>query len=184
VRRAWAGRATALALGAAIAIAGGSCGQGASSPQQTRAKPPHAAQARSVGAPIGATQRAKVSRTRLAVTVRRVIDPLRHSGAVVDPGGRAVGVVLQVRNLGPAVYDSSSKSDLALFSEGGTEAASAYASEGRCATPEVDFLRQLQAGSSGEGCVVFSVEEGASVERVRFSPEGHEKQALTWAGHR
>jgi hypothetical protein len=168
----------AATVGAATIAALPACGQAGQQRERAHSSPRPTA-ARPAGAPIGKTLHIKTADTRLAVTVRKVIDPLRNSGALVDPGSRAIGVLLQVRNVGTGVYDSSSKSDLSVVSKGGAEAASAYASKGRCATPEIDFLRQLGSGSSGEGCVVFSLDKGEAVGRVRFKPHGQGK-ALTW----
>jgi hypothetical protein len=112
--------------------------------------------------------------------VRRVVFPLRDSGAVLAPGDRAAGVQVAVRNVGPRVYDSSSESDVGLVSNLGALAEPAFAAGGVCATSEIDFLKLVGPGESRSGCVVFDVPRGAQPAAVRFTPEEHRALARSW----
>ena len=107
--------------------------------------------------PVGKPLRLSAGATRLVVTPRRVIFPLRGSGATVVPGDRAAGVELTVRNVGHDVYDSSSESDVKLRSSSGSFAGPAFASSGPCATTEIDFLKEVEPGESRTGCVAFDL---------------------------
>jgi hypothetical protein len=117
----------ALALLAACLIS--SCGGSTNSEQPTtssaRPKPPTVGQ--SVRVPAGGTA--------LVVTVRRVIFPLRGSGALLTPGDRAAGVEVTVRNAGHNPYDSSSESDVGLRTNAGQQADTAFASVGHAQQP-------------------------------------------------
>jgi hypothetical protein len=116
----------------------------------------------------------------LVVTPRRVIFPLRDSGATLPPGDRAAGVEVTVRNAGHGVYDSSSESDVKLRSSGGGFAGPAFASSGPCATTEIDFLKEVAPGESRSGCVAFDLLKGTEPAAVRFSPEGRPAGGQTW----
>jgi hypothetical protein len=118
--------------------------------------------------------------TDLVVTVRRVIFPLRGSGALLGPGDRAAGVDLSVRNVGHGAYDSSSESDLSLRTSGGEQAEPAFASQGTCVTSEVDFLKEVEPGESRIGCVAFDVPRGGRPTVVRFAPEGDTTRGRGW----
>jgi uncharacterized protein DUF4352 len=114
------------------------------------------------------------------VVPRRVIFPLRGSGATLAPGDRAAGVELVVRNTGHGLYDSSSESDVKLRSSGGSFAGPAFASSGPCATTEIDFLKEVSPGESRSGCVAFDLPKGTKPVAVRFSPEGRPEGGRTW----
>jgi hypothetical protein len=168
---------TALVLAIGLALLP-SCGS--SSKGEQRARHPTPAPKAPTGPRVGKRQHIKTRKTKLEVTVRRVIDPLKGSGATVDPGSRAVGVRVSVRNRGSGPYDGSSKSDFKLVSHGNVPAAQVFAPSGKCSTPEVDFLRQFGSGQSGSGCVVFALEEGEHPGRVTFSPHDGSGRHLTW----
>jgi hypothetical protein len=165
--------AMALAVLAAVLIA--SCG-GSGSTQSTSAAP----QGPSGPPAVGTSTRVHASATMLVVTPRRVIFPLRGSGATLAPGDRAAGVDLTVRNVGHGVYDSSSESDVKLRSSGGSFAGPAFASSGPCATTEIDFLKEVSPGESRSGCVAFDLPGGTKPVAVRFSPEGRPAGGQTW----
>ena len=114
------------------------------------------------------------------MTPRRVIFPLRGSGALLSPGDRAAGVEVSVRNVGHGIYDSSSESDVKLRVSKGGLAETAFASSGPCATSEIDFLKEVQPGESRSGCVTFDLPKGAKPTAVRFSPEGRPAGGQTW----
>jgi hypothetical protein len=118
--------------------------------------------------------------TVLVVTVRRVTFPLRGSGVLLQPGDRAAGVDVAVRNAGHGVYDSSSESDVGLRDSSGDLAEPSFAAQGDCATSEIDFLKLVQPGESRSGCVAFDVPRGTRPEAVRFAPEGRQALARTW----
>ena len=130
--------------------------------------------------PVGATQRIDSGGARLAVTLRRVIDPLRGSGAELPPGSRAVGVILQIRSAGPGVYDSSATGDIRLIASSGV-VTPVLATHGICKTPLDDFDRFITAGEDRIGCVVFAVADGATLDAVRFSPHARQLGRLSWA---
>jgi hypothetical protein len=129
---------------------------------------------------VGNPLRLRAGETTLLVTVRRVSFPLRGSGALLSPGDRAAGVDVAVRNTGHGVYDSSSESDVKLRSSLGDFAEPAFASQGPCATSEIDFLKEVQPGELRSGCVVFDVAKGARPAAVRFEPDGRAAQGRTW----
>ncbi len=87
---------------------------------------------------------------------------------------------MAVRNIGRAVYDSSSESDLSLRTSSGAAAEPGFAQRGPCATTEIDFLKEVQPGESRSGCVAFDVPKGARPATVRFSPEGRAGLGRTW----
>jgi hypothetical protein len=129
-----------------------------------------------VGKPI----RMRAGATTLVVTPRRVSFPLRGSGVLLSPGDRAAGVEITVRNVGHGVYDSSSESDVALRASDAELAQPSFASEGPCATTEIDFLKDVQPGESRSGCVVFDVPKGARPAAVRFALEGRQASGRSW----
>jgi hypothetical protein len=115
------------------------------------------------------------------VTLRAVIDPLHGSGAVLAPGTRAVAVIVQIRNAGPAVYDSSATGDFTIVASSGT-VTPVLATRGICKTPVEDFDRYITAGEDRVGCVVFSVRDRAALMAVTFSPHAQASGRLVWAG--
>jgi hypothetical protein len=122
--------------------------------------------------------------TSLVVTVRRVTFPLRGSGMLLSPGDAAAGVEVSIRNTGQGVYDSSSESDVSLRTSSGAPAEPGFASQGPCATSEIDFLKEVQPGEFRSGCVAFDVPRRAKPAKVRFSPEGQDRLARTWVVRR
>ena len=129
---------------------------------------------------VGKSLRMGAGETTLIVTARRVTFPLRGTGAMLAPGDRAAAVDVSVRNVGHAVYDSSSESDVGLRTSAGELAEPSFASQGSCVTSEVDFLKEVQPGESRSGCVAFDVPKGARPVAVRFSPEGPQASGRTW----
>lgn len=130
--------------------------------------------------PVGVTQHVVSQDAGLWVTLRSVIDPLKGSGASLQPGTRAVAVVVQIRNAGPAVYDSSATGDFTVVPSGGT-VIPVLATRGMCRTPVEDFDRYITAGEDRVGCVVFAVADGATLAAVRFSPHAGPAGRLVWA---
>ncbi len=116
----------------------------------------------------------------LAVTVTKVIDPLANSGAALVPGTRAVGVKLDILNHGPAGYDSSATGDVSLVVSSGA-AVPTFAPGGACQTPLRDFDNHIEPGEHHDGCVVFSVPQGAKVNGVRFGPHGNRAVPYIWS---
>lgn len=129
---------------------------------------------------LGTVHRVDASGAELAVTLRRVIDPLRGSGARLPAHARAVGVIIQIRSSGPRVYDSSATGDISVLTSGGI-VTPVLATRGICRTPLEDFDRYITAGEDRIGCVVFAVADGATLDAVRFSPHAHRRGTLTWA---
>ena len=174
--------ATALMVSGATA-----CGSNAS-PLHASSRPVTGA-TRSVPArhfshsPVGATERVRAAGTTLSVTVNHVIDPLTRSGAAVQPGSRAVGVVIRIQNHGPGVYDSSATGDVSIVPSAGTSTP-VFAAHGVCQTPLRDFDNYITAGEVRHGCVVFSLDAGARVLAVRFSPHGRAAGRATWVASR
>jgi hypothetical protein len=130
--------------------------------------------------PVGRTQRVDSAGAGLRVKLREVIDPLRGSGAQLPPGTRAVGVIVQIRSSGPAVYDSSATGDISLMVSGGP-VTPLLATRGVCRTPLNDFDRYITAGEDRVGCVVFAVSDAATLDAVRFLPHAHLQGQLIWA---
>ncbi len=130
--------------------------------------------------PVGATQYVDAGGAALRVTLRAVIDPLRGSGARMGRGTHAVGVVVQIRNGGPALYDSSATADISVSVSRGT-VTPVLATRGGCRTPLNDFDRYITAGEDRVGCVVFAISDAASLYDVRFSPHAQARGRLSWA---
>jgi hypothetical protein len=115
------------------------------------------------------------------VTVTKVIDPLLDSGAALLEGTRAVGVKLKILNHGPATYDSSATGDVSLVVSSGS-ARPTFAPSGACQTPQRDFDNEISPGQTRDGCVAFSVPQGAKVLAVRFAPHGNRTiTRYTWS---
>jgi len=131
------------------------------------------------GQRVGATQGVDTEDAHLEVAVRAVIDPLRDAGVRLQPDTRAVGVLVQIRNTGPAVYDSSATGDFRLVPSAGS-ATPALATRGVCRTPPQDFDRYITGGEDRVGCVVFTVSRDARIEGVRFDPHARRAGRLTW----
>jgi hypothetical protein len=129
---------------------------------------------------VGAWQQVASAGARLGIDLRRVIDPLRGSGARLPRDTRAVGVIMQVRNAGPRTYDSSATGDIRLVASTGT-VTPVLATRGVCRTARDDFDRYITAGEDRVGCVVFAVSNGATLDAVWFSPHAHRLGRLTWA---
>jgi hypothetical protein len=127
----------------------------------------------------GTGQQVDAAGAMLTVTLRRVIDPLRGSGAVLDPRTRAIGVIVQIRNAGPGIYDSSATGDISLIASSGV-VTPVLATHGICRTPVQDFDRYITPGEDRIGCVVFAVPDAATLDAVRFSPHAHRRGRLTW----
>jgi len=185
-------RSVVAALGFVTAAVLAGCGAGAGAGAATESKPSplvsggalskHApgTLARLALPAVGIAQRVHTSGASLTVTLTRVIDPLRASGADLPPHTRAVGVIVQIRSFGPALYDSSATGDISLMSSAGITTP-ALATRGICRTPLNDFDRYITTGEHRTGCVVFIVADGATLDAVRFSPHAHRLGRLTWA---
>ena len=135
--------------------------------------PPH-------GPPTGTTQRTTYGGASLAITVQQLIDPLRDSGAALLPGSRAVGIVVELVNSGPSLYDSSATGDFSLLASRGP-VTPVFVPGGVCKTPLEDFDRYMTTGAVRSGCVAFSVPSAARVLAVRFSPHDQPAGRLTWS---
>lgn len=134
------------------------------------------------GRRIGATQSVDTRNAHLTVTVREVIDPLLGAGVKLRPHTRAVGVLVQIRSAGPALYDSSATGDFHLVLSAG-RATPALATRGPCRTPHQDFDRYITGGEDRVGCVAFMVRQDARIEAVRFDPHAQRRGRLTWVLH-
>jgi len=115
----------------------------------------------------------------LAVTVGRVIDPLTDAGTPVPSGTRPVGVMVTIRNLSGATYDSTASGDWSLLTSAGP-ASPLFIRHGVCQTPLVDFESLIGVGETRSGCVSFSAPRGARIARVRFSPHSRAAGAVSW----
>ena len=113
--------------------------------------------------PVGATGTVDTRGAALSCDgCRALVDPLRaSSGAALQPGTRAIGVVVQIRNGGPAIYDSSATGDITIVPSSGA-VSPVLATRGPCRTPAEDFDRYITAGEDRVGCVVFSIRKGKS----------------------
>jgi hypothetical protein len=176
---------------AALAVAACGSGTAARTPRPdrsksagksaTRARPSgRSPKAVSVGPPIGATQTVHAGASTLRVRLVRVIDPLRDSGADVLPGKRAVGVIVQIDNLGPAIYDSSSTTDISLQDADGL-ALPVFVSHGPCQTALQNWDNYMYADETRSGCVSFQVGAHVALVAVRFSPHGSAHGRVLWS---
>ncbi len=129
---------------------------------------------------VGTSLAVQTRGAALTVTLRAVIDPLRGSGAALPPGTRAVGVIVQIRNAGPAIYDSSATGDFSVVPSSGV-VTPVFAARGPCQTPLNDFDRYITAGEDRVGCVVFAVARAAVLDAVRFSPHAQALGRVQWA---
>jgi hypothetical protein len=172
----------ALAVVSTILLAAG-CGSGGSgtttrSHTATTHTAKHSHRSRSEVA-VGATQPVHAGGSKLSVRVSKVIDPLRDSGAALPPGERAVAVLVSILNHGPAVYDSSSTTDIGLTSSKG-QGTPVFAPQGVCETPLRNWDNYIVAGEVKSGCVAFAVASAAKVTAVRFSPHGKAEGRVSW----
>ena len=185
--------APAVALAVVLAVA--ACGSRdsrtaripADLPRLSQTPPGATASPRTTPAPsrpavprVGITQHVDVAGAHLAVTIKRVLDPLLGSGAALLAHTRAVGVLVEIVSTGPAVYDSSATGDFSIGLTAGA-ASPAFASQGVCKTPLRDFDNYITEGEYRSGCVVFQVASGARPRSVSFSPHGGRVGRLTWA---
>jgi hypothetical protein len=171
-----------LAAAAAAAAAVAACGSAASPPRPAPAAAAAAGRqpaSRPPAPAIGATQRVKARGATLSITVTKVIDPLRGSGAALLRGTRAVGVLVRIRNRGPGVYDSSSSGDISVVPSSGA-ASVAYAARGPCMTMDRDFDNQIGPGETRSGCVAFALAAGARVAAARFAADGGGAGVARW----
>ncbi|HEX3873081.1 MAG TPA: hypothetical protein VHW26_02970 [Solirubrobacteraceae bacterium] len=159
----------------------GTSTQSASAGQRKKSRKPRHRAARPVGPRVGATQRVKAQGTKLSITVSRVIDPLKDSGATLLPGTRAVGVFVRIVNDGPGGYDSSSTGDISIIPSSGV-GSPAYAPKGACQTPLQDFDNAIGPGENRDGCVAFTLNTGAKLVGERFSADGGGAGIVKWRG--
>jgi hypothetical protein len=143
--------------------------QAAPKPRAHRRQPP----------PVGTTQRVKAGDSTLSVTVTKVIDPLRDSGAALLPGTRAVGVVLTIRDDGGATYDSTASGDVSVVGSSGP-AAPLFIRQGVCETPLTDFESLIAVGTVHSGCVGFTLAANLRIRAVRFSPHSRAPGTVLW----
>jgi hypothetical protein len=146
-----------------------------------RAKPRKPKAARPVGPRIGTPRGVNAQGTKLTITVARVIDPLKDSGATLLPATRAVAVFVKIANRGPGGYDSSSTGDISIIPSSGV-ASPAYAPQGACKTPLQDFDNAIGPGESRTGCVAFTLDTTAKLVGERFSADGGGAGVVTWRG--
>lgn len=151
-----------------------------STPPARLASPPARPRRRApTGPPVGTAQQTVSDGAHLTVTVERLIDPLRGSGASLTPGTRAVAILVTLVNAGPALYDSSATGDFSLAASRG-QVTPVFVPTGLCQTPVEDFDRYMAAGEQRSGCVAFAVPGRAHVVAVRFSPHARRVGRLTW----
>ena len=131
------------------------------------------------GPALGTAQSVDARGAKLTVTIAKLFDPLAGSGAALLPETRAAGVLVQISNAGPAVYDSSATGDLSLVVSTGA-VTPVFAPHGICQTPLQDFDNDIGPGEHRSGCVAFAVPNGAHILAVRFSPHASPQRALTW----
>ncbi|HZE05381.1 MAG TPA: hypothetical protein VE127_09165, partial [Solirubrobacteraceae bacterium] len=124
-------------------------------------------------------QHVQAGATALSVTVTRVLDPLRGSGAALLPGTRAVGVMVTIADDGSATYDSTASGDWSVISSAG-KGSPLFIKQGACQTQDADFESLIGPGQVRSGCVGFSVPRRAKILAVRFSPHSRAPGAVTW----
>ncbi len=177
---------------AAVALAGaviaGGCGSGSSSKTSgssaetastaTHQTVPHPSA--TAAPPVGRSQRVTTSGATLTVSVLRVIDPLRDSGAALLPGSRAVGVMLRIVNRGTGIYDSSATGDVSITASSGPTTP-VFAQRGVCQTPLRDFDNYISPGETRLGCVAFSLPADARLLAVHFSPHAKATGRVSWS---
>jgi hypothetical protein len=178
-----------LYLLAAVAATGSlsACGSGSSAStvaKPTPLRPPGRRHRVGPAKPrIGANQRVKTAGATVVVTIKRLIDPLRDSGASLLPHTHAVGVLVRIRNDGPAVYDSSATGDFSVVPSAGS-ASPVFARSGECQTQLRDFDNYITAGEVRNGCIAFDVANGARISAIRFSPHAQVARRATWVASR
>jgi hypothetical protein len=173
---------TAFAIASTLLVAAGcgSASSGATTHSNTATtRPAKHAPRKPSGVGVGATQLVHAGGSKLSVRVSKVMDPLRDSAAALPPGERAVGVLVSILNHGPAVYDSSSTTDIGLASSKG-EGTPVFAPSGVCETPLRNWDNYIVAGEAKSGCVAFAVASAANVTSVRFSPHGDAVGRVSW----
>jgi len=128
---------------------------------------------------VGASQRVAAQTTTLDVRVLRVLDPLEGSGAKVPPDDRAVGVLVQISDVGAGGYDSSATADIRLAAAD-RPATPMFVPRGICQTPLRDFDNEIGPGEQREGCVTFAVTDGQRPLIVSFFPHGMARGSVSW----
>jgi hypothetical protein len=128
---------------------------------------------------VGTAQRVQAGDAMLSVTVTKVLDGLRGTGAAVPPGHRAVGVQVAIRDLSGATYDSTASGDWSILSSAGLTSP-LFIRQGVCETPLADFESLIGVGETRSGCVAFSVPRGAQIVSVRFSPHSRAPGTVAW----
>jgi hypothetical protein len=129
---------------------------------------------------VGTVQRTVSDGAALRVDAEAVIDPLVKSGAPLPRGMRAVGVEVSIANAGPSVYDSSSTGDFSLVLSSGA-ALPVLVTRGGCATPLIDFERDIEPGEQRQGCVTFAVGSEVTITAIQFDPHAGSAGGLLWA---
>ncbi len=115
------------------------------------------------------------------MTIQKVINPLRGSGALLTHGAHAVGVMAEIVDDGPGDYNSSSTGDFSIVSSSGATMP-VFAPSGQCQTPLRDWDNEMGPGEARSGCVAFSIPDSAHLVAVRFSPNAQPHGRVSWAG--
>ena len=189
------GRATSVAAVSAALVAGcgatgpaappaastaGSPSSSSSSPSSSAAaRPARPGHRRPAAPPVGRPETVRAGGSTLSVTVTRIIDPLRGSGAALVAGTRPIGVQVTIANRAGATYDSTASGDVSVVTSAGA-AAPLFITSGVCATPVTDFESLIGAGTAHRGCVGFAVPSHARILAVRFSPHSRARGTVTW----
>jgi hypothetical protein len=173
-----AGLAAAPVLIGAL-LAGACGGSGGTPATRTVTHAVHRRPAAPAGLRLGQAHEVTAGGSFLSVTVTKVIDPLRDSGAALLSGMRAVGVKVKILNHGPDTYDSSATGDVSLVVSSGV-AVPTFAPSGACQTPLRDFDNDISPGQTASGCVTFSAPNGARVLEVRFAPHASKAAAARY----
>ena len=115
----------------------------------------------------------------LLVTVTRVLDPLTGTGSPLLPGHRATGVLVTIRVVAGATYDSSASGDWSILTSAGL-ASPLFVKQGVCQTQLTDFESLIGVGESRDGCVAFTVPRHARILSVRFTPHSRARGTVAW----
>ena len=115
----------------------------------------------------------------LLVTVTRVLDPLTGTGSPLLAGHRATGVLVTIRVVAGATYDSSASGDWSILTGAGL-ASPLFVKQGVCQTQLADFESLIGVGESRDGCVAFTVPRHARILSVRFSPQSRARGTVAW----
>jgi hypothetical protein len=109
------------------------------------------------------------SGTKLAVTLKQVIDPADAASQYSKPasGQHFVGVKLRIQNQAATSYENNANNETTIVLSDGKTGHASYNPIAGCGNFDNGQVK-LAAGASATGCVTFQVPHGQKVAEVRY----------------